>query len=171
MQTAYFKDNFFSRGLTEIFNEKKEKTGYLDLKSALTSSVSVCGLDHRTLIEGRFSGFFRSRWTVTNQNKEEIGWLKHKLTFTKKVFVYETGNRGSFSIVSKTFSREYRVFDAQENEIAVFEKVNGFFESSSYKLISRSQILSIEELTAVVMGVNMIEKMNNSAAPMGGAVT
>ncbi|MFC7373547.1 hypothetical protein ACFQPF_18040 [Fictibacillus iocasae] len=173
MKEVYFKDNFFSRGITEIFNENQDQIGYLDLKSAFTSSVAVCGLDHKTHIEGRFSGFFKGRWIITGQNKVELGRLQQSFSFTKRKFVYETADRGNYTIVSKVFSKEYQILNEKEEEVVCFERVSGFFESRAYKLVNRSELLSTEEWTAVVMGVNMFEKMSNDGgtAAMGGAVT
>lgn len=60
-------------------------------------------------------------------------------------------------------------FDQDGNLIAAFKKVSGSFQSPAFELSSHSSKLSKEELIAVVMGVNMIIKRNNSAGANGGA--
>jgi hypothetical protein len=51
--------------------------------------------------------------------------------------------------------------------VATFKKVNGFFQASAYELKHNSNHLLTEELIAVVMGVNAIEKRNSSSAGAG----
>ncbi|MEX2416026.1 MAG: hypothetical protein WD424_07765 [Paenibacillaceae bacterium] len=38
---TYFKDNFFSAGKTDIWNEQLESLGYLDLRGAFGSALEV----------------------------------------------------------------------------------------------------------------------------------
>ncbi|QTN00656.1 hypothetical protein ERJ70_15980 [Sediminibacillus dalangtanensis] len=53
-ESIYFKDNFFSAGTTEIFNEDHEQIGLLDLKSAFSSGVDVMDKEGLIVIKGSF---------------------------------------------------------------------------------------------------------------------
>ncbi|AZU63653.1 hypothetical protein [Neobacillus mesonae] len=169
-QTVFFKDNFFSAGVTEIFNSEKEKVGELDLKSTFSSSVDVLDKDGRPAVSGSF-GFFSNKWRVTTASGEDLGILKQIFTFMSKKYEYDAYGRGVYLIHSEAFSREYDIFDEQSNQIAKFEKVSGFFASPAFQLTNYSDKLSTEELIAVVMGVNAIQKRrsNNAATANGGA--
>ncbi|WP_243292273.1 hypothetical protein [Bacillus sp. FJAT-47783] len=160
--TIYFSDNFFSSGLTDIYNEQKEKVGSLDLKSAFSSTVDVIDLTGTVLLKGKFP-FFSNKWMVLDDSNE-LGVLKQKLSFFSKRFEYTAYHRGVYEIESDAFSKEYRMVDDNKQEIAVFEKISGFFQSPAFRLINYSSNLSNEELIAVVMGVNAITKRNQSAA-------
>jgi hypothetical protein len=46
--------------------------------------------------------------------------------------------------------------------VAKFEKISGFFSSPAFQLTNHSDQLSTEELIAVVMGVNAIQRRNSS---------
>lgn len=167
-QSLYFSDNFFSAGLTDIFDENKQKVGSLDLKSAFSSSVDVLDADEKVLMKGSFP-FFSRRWTVTNHQDREIGSLKQRFSFFTKRYEYEAHNRGIYRIESEAFSKEYTVLDDSDVVVAKFEKVSGFFESPMYRLSNHSENLQNQELVAVVMGVNMIIKRNRSNAANSGA--
>ncbi|WP_408009361.1 hypothetical protein ACJROX_03320 [Pseudalkalibacillus sp. A8] len=162
----YFSDNFFSAGMTEIFNEQKEVIGKLDLKSAFSSKLDVLNESDEVIVRGAFR-FFSSKWSITDKNDEEIGLLRQRLSFFTKRYEYKAYDRGVYQIVSESLSKEYSVLDENDAVIAHFEKTSGFFESPSYKLRNDSSILSNEELIAVVMGITMIMKQNNSAATTG----
>ena len=161
-ETLYFKDNFFSAGKTDIFNSSKEKVGELDLKSTFTSSVDV--LDHygNVVVSGKLASF-SNKWKLCNNVQNEIGTLKQKLTFLSKKYEYDALDRGIYQIDSEPFSYLYDISDDQSNQIGKFEKVSGFFSTPAYQLNNFSKKLSNEELIAVVMGVNAIQKRNNSA--------
>ncbi|MDR7000499.1 hypothetical protein [Neobacillus niacini] len=163
--SLYFKDNFFSSGRTEVFNSLKEKVGELDLNSAFSSSIDVIEGDGKKIISGRF-GFFSNKWRISDGSGQEIGILKQKLTFLAKKYEYNAYTRGIYTIEAEVFSRQYEVLDEQSNQVAKFEKVNGFFASPSYQLTNIDEKLSSAELIAVVMGVNAIQKRrkNNGAA-------
>lgn len=155
----HFSDNFFSAGITDILDEKGTKVGDLDLKGAFSSSVEVHLED--TYVTGKFK-FFSNRWYILDETEQEVGHLKQKLSFLGKKFQYHTNNRGSFFIDSEAFSREYQIYDEQEQVVAIFEKTSVFFQSASFKLSNYSEVLSNEELITVIMGVNMIHKRNSS---------
>ena len=53
----YFRDNFFSSGMTEIMNDSGVTMGELDLKSAFSASLDVCDLSGRRLCSGKFPFF------------------------------------------------------------------------------------------------------------------
>lgn len=161
--TIYFSDNFFSSGLTDIYNEQQEKVGSLDLKSAFSSTVDVIDLTGTVLLKGKFP-FFSNKWMVLDDSENELGVLKQKLSFFSKRFEYTAYNRGVYEVESEAFSKEYRMVDENKQEAAVFEKISGFFQSPAFRLINYSSHLSNEELIAVVMGVNAITKRNQSAA-------
>jgi uncharacterized protein YxjI len=159
----YFADNFFSSGRTEIYNAENERVGELDLKSAFSAGVDLLDNDGQMMASGRFSPF-RNRWTVSGENGEDIGQLRQKWTFFTKRFEYQSFGKGTFSIESEAFSKEYTILDDQGTVICSVEKVSGFFSSSAYKLENFSASLSNQELVTAVMGVNAIQKRNNSAA-------
>lgn len=156
----YFKDSFFSAGRTDIFNSSKERVGEIDLKSAFSSSIDVLNKNGSLVVTGKFT-FFSNKWWIYNFNEQELGVLKHKISFLGKKFEYTANSRGVFQITSEPFSREYTILDEQEKLIAKFEKVSGFFSASAFQLRNFSDELAVEELIAVVMGVNEIQKRNN----------
>lgn len=164
--SIYFHDNFFSKGITDIFNSEKEKIGSLDLKSAFSSSVDVLDADGKVVVRGKFP-FFSGKWLVMDARERELGLLKQRFSLFKKRYEYATDRRGVFQIESEAFSREYVIMDARERVVAEFKKVNGFFQSPAFELVNQSDELGNEELIAVVMGVNMIMKRNAAAANSG----
>lgn len=115
------------------------------------------------LVTGKFP-FFSSKWRVTDRSDREIGLLKQKFSFASKKFEYTAHGRGTFQIFSGAFSREYDITTIDEEVIATFKKISGFFSSPAFQLINHSSTLENEELVAVVMGVNMIIKRNEAAA-------
>ncbi|WP_261134858.1 hypothetical protein [Bacillus sp. Marseille-Q3570] len=158
----YFSDNFFSAGMTQIFNSNKEEVGKLDLKSAFSSKMDVLNAAGEVIIRGGFR-FFSAKWSVTDKEDNEIGLLRQRFAFFAKRYEYEVYDRGVYRIESESFSKEYRVLDGDDTVVAHFEKISGFFESPAYKLENNSDVLSNEELIAVVMGITMIMKQNASA--------
>lgn len=156
----YFKDNFFSVGRTEIFNSSKERVGEIDLKSAFSLSIDVLNKAGSLVVIGKFT-IFSNKWRIYNSNEQEIGVLTQKISLLMKKFEYTANNRGVFQIKSEPFSREYMILDEQENLITKFEKVSGFFSASAFQLSNFSDELTMEELIAVVMGVNEIQKRNS----------
>ncbi|MBP1947083.1 hypothetical protein [Virgibacillus litoralis] len=167
-ESIYFTDNFFSKGTTEIFNSEQEVVGSLDLKSAFSSSVAILDVEGNIVVTGS-SPFFSRGWIVKNQSEQELGKLKQRFALFSKKFVYHSYDHGEYEIKSEAFSKEYDILDQDENLVAAFKKVSGFFQSPAYELSSNSSLLAKEELIAVVMGVNMIIKRNNSAGAGGGA--
>jgi hypothetical protein len=165
-QTLYFKDNFFSKGRTEIFNQTKGKVGELDLKSAFSSSVDVLDNDGNLVMTGKF-GFFSNKWRISDSSGVEVGVLKQKLSLLSKKFEYDSNGRGILSILAEAFSRQYEIFDEQSRLIARFERVSGFFSSPAFQLTNYHEKFPTEELIAVVMGINAIQQRNNSAAAGG----
>jgi uncharacterized protein YxjI len=169
VETLYFKDNFFSAGKTDIFNSQKEKVGVLDLKSTFSSSVDLLDNDGNLVVSGKFASF-SNKWRIFDHNNHEIGVLKQKFTFFSKKYEYEALDRGMYQIDSELFSYLYDISDDQSNQIGKFEKVSGIFSSPAYQLNNFAKKLSNEELIAVVMGVNAIQKRNNSAASGSGSL-
>ncbi|MED1469411.1 hypothetical protein [Bacillus salipaludis] len=166
--SLYFKDNFFSSGRTEVYNSLKEKVGDLDLKSAFSSSIDVIDGNGIKIISGRF-GLFSNKWRISNGCEQEIGILKQKLTFFAKKYEYNAFDRGVYIIEAEAFSRKYEVFDEQSNQIAKFEKVSGFFASPAFQLTNFKENLRSEELIAVIMGVNAIQKRRRSNGTAAGS--
>lgn len=158
----YFKDNFFSTGTTEIFNEAKEIVGMLDLKSTFTSGIDVLDSKGNIIVSGKFP-MLGMKWRVYDNKENELGSLKAKFSLFTKKFEYDAYGRGLFSITSEAFSKEYELF---ENDVvlAKFEKINGFFSSPAYQLTNSTERFTNEELIAVVMGVNAIQKRQNNNA-------
>lgn len=163
---VYFQDNFFSAGRTEIFNGSKEKVGELDLKSMFSSGVEILDLDGSVKVSGKFP-FFGVKWRIYDCHDQEIGALKQKLSFLSKKYEYDANERGSFFIKSEAFSKQYDIYANETSIVAKFEKVSGFFASPAFQLTNNSKQLTTEELIAVVMGVNAIQRRNNSNS--GGA--
>jgi uncharacterized protein YxjI len=162
--TIYFTDNFFSAGRTEIFNESKEKVGELDLKSMFTSGVDVLDSEGKLVVSGKFPllGF---KWKIYDNQGQEIGSLKEKFTFFSKKYEYHAYDRDIFLVTSEAFSKHFEIFK-EETLVCTFEKISGFFSSPAYQLNCITDQMTKEELTAVVMGVNAIQKRrrNNTAA-------
>ncbi|NBI27523.1 hypothetical protein [Chengkuizengella marina] len=158
---VYFKDNFFSSGLTDIYAENKEKVGELDLKSSFSTSIEVCDEKGFTVIKGGFR-FFSNKWVISDSIGHELGIVRAKISFFSKKYVYETRSN-EYHIYSPSFSRQYEITDEAQKLVAQFNKMNGFFESSAYKLTNNSTKLSTPELVAIVMGVNAITKRHNSS--------
>ncbi|MCD8510666.1 MAG: hypothetical protein LRY73_12885 [Bacillus sp. (in: Bacteria)] len=167
-ETIFFRDNFFSSGVTEIYNGNKERIGSLDLKSAFSSSVDILNNEGNIVAKGHFPFFSRS-WIVTNGEDRELGNLRQRLAFLAKRYEYTTEGRGVYTIESEAFSREYQLFDSSGEIVAEFKRVSGFFESPVYQLVNHSDHLSNDEVIAVVMGVNMINKRNNRSNSSGGS--
>ena len=163
---VYFTDQFFSSGRTDIYNESQEKLGKLDLKSAFTSSVSVENEKGEVIVEGSFP-FLSGKWTIKQPNGKELGEVKASFSFFAKRYHYTT-NFGRFEFESPAFSKEYTILDGNKAAVATFKKVSGIFQAAAYELRNFSDFFLTEELIAVVMGVNAIEK-RRSSSDGGGA--
>lgn len=161
--SLYFRDNFFSAGITEIFNSSKDKVGELDLKSAFSASIDVLDRNGKIIVSGKFP-FISSKWIITDANDYELGVLKAKLSFLSKKYEYTTDSRGIYYIESEPFSYQYEIYDDQSNLSAKFEKVSGFFTSPAFQLINFTEKVCNEELVAVVMGINAIQKRKRNVA-------
>ncbi|WP_144699870.1 hypothetical protein [Fictibacillus phosphorivorans] len=162
---VYFKDTFFSSGKTDIFNGEQQKLGVLDLKSAFSSGVSIEDESGRVIVEGSFP-FLLGKWVVKQPDGKELGMVKSSFALFSKKYRYMT-NEQNYEIEAPAFSKEYILVDENKAEVATFKKVNGFFQASAYELKHNSNHLLTEELIAVVMGVNAIEKRNSSSASAG----
>ncbi|TLS38286.1 hypothetical protein [Pseudalkalibacillus caeni] len=165
---VYFNDNFFSSGTTEIYTEDKAKTGELDLKSMFSSGVEVLDENNKMVVAGKFP-FLSRKWEVTNENSEQLGLLKETISFFQKTYEYKKESGDVYYIESPAFSLEYTILDERKEQVAKFEKISVFFASPAFKLTNRSTKLSTEELVAVVMGVNAIQKRKRSASGGGAA--
>lgn len=160
---TYFKDNFFSAGKTDIWNEQLVSLGYLDLKGAFGSELEVYDATSMLTFSGKFP-LLSSKWQVFNSDHSMVGKLRSKFTFFSKNYSYEAYGRGEFSITSPAFSRSYEVSDANGVMVASFQKVNGWLTSEAYCLDNTSEQLNNYELIAVIMGMNAIQKRRRSAA-------
>ncbi|MFD2044314.1 hypothetical protein ACFSTA_10510 [Ornithinibacillus salinisoli] len=168
-ESIYFNDNFFSAGETEIYNEKKERIGHLDLKSAFSSSVDILDTDENIHFQGYFP-FFSNKWNIIDGNEKELGILRARFSLFTKAYEYDAYNREVFKIESEAFSREYTIFNQTGDTVCHFKKVNNFLESPAFQLTDFTESISTFEWIAVVMGVNAIQKRrNSSAASHGGA--
>lgn len=162
-KTVFFSDNFFSAGRTDILNDQKEKIGEIDLKSAFSSSIDVLDLNGVIVVNGKFP-VFGNRWKIYNQSNREIGEVKVKFTFLAQKYEYQVYGGKAFTIQAEPFSRKYEIFNDHQELIAKFAKVSGFFSAAAFQLSSFTEEISVEELVAVVMGVNAIQKRRNSSA-------
>jgi len=158
----YFRDNFFNAGMTEILNEREERVGHVDLKSAFGSSIEVYGPDGGPRCQGSFP-FFSNKWEVTAADGGTLGVLKSRLTLFSKKYTYNAAGRGSYEIVSPAFSREYEISDGS-GTVARFEQVNGWFSSGAFLLNNRCDDLDSYELVAVIMGMHAIQKRQRAAS-------
>jgi len=158
----YFKDNFFSAGRTDIYNEAKEIVGELDLRSAFSSGIDVLDSKGELMISGKFP-MLGIKWRIYDSQKNELGSLGSRFSLFSKKFEYDANGRGVFTISSEAFSHEYEILDG-DIAVARFEKISGFFSSPAYQLKNDTDMLSNEELIAVVMGVNAIQKRQRSNA-------
>ncbi|WP_223068213.1 hypothetical protein [Paenibacillus caui] len=158
----YFRDNFFSTGVTEILNEQGENVGHLDLKSAFSSAIDVYGQNGQLLCKGHFP-FFSGKWEVTGGDGRPLGVLRSRVAFFTKKFTYETQGRGSYEITSPAFSREYEISD-ESGIVASFKQVNGWFSSGAFLLNNQCADLNTYELVTVIMGMHQIQKRHQAAA-------
>ncbi|MFB1081691.1 hypothetical protein [Jeotgalibacillus sp. JSM ZJ347] len=161
---VYFSDQFFSSGKTDIYNGEKEKIGTLDHKSAFSSGINIEDILGETVIEAGF-GFFSNKWTI-KRGEVELGFVKNALSFfTKKYRYFKDGQE--YEIESPVMSKEYTIFNSAREEVAAFRKVSGFFQTAAFELTNHTDLFEADELIAVIMGVNAIEKRNNSASGAG----
>jgi hypothetical protein len=168
-RTVFFADNFFSSGQTDILTEDESRVGSLNLKSMFSAGVDILDGEERILCSGKFK-FFSNKWVILNSKEEEVGVLRMRFSFFTKKFEYDSLTRGVYTITSPAFSRDYEILNEAEEVMAKFEKVSGFFSSAAFRLTNRSEQLYLAELIALVMGVNAIQKRQNSrAANSGGA--
>lgn len=168
--SLYFSDNFFSAGTTKVYNEQKEEVGSIDLKSAFSSSLDVYDQTGKIVVRGKFP-FMSNKWLITNDAEEEVGRLKQRFSFFSKKLEYTNFRHGSYLIESEAFSKEYDIRNSKNDLVATFKKVSGFFESAAFKLENFADELLDEELVAVVMGVHMINKRNDSSAATSASIT
>lgn len=159
----YFKDNFFSSGITDIMDREGRVIGSLDLKSAFGSSLDVYNAGGEIVCNGSFR-FFSNKWNITGGNGEELGLLRMRMSFFTKKFEYDAGARGVYEITSPAFSNEYEITDETGRVIAQFSRISGWLQAGAYQLQNESDVLDDWELVAVVMGIHQIRKRNNSAA-------
>jgi len=157
-----FRDNFFSRGETEIIDEQSMPAGVLDLKSSFGSSVDIFDKDGRLACSGKFRSF-SSKWEVEAGGRT-LGVLRYRFSWTKKKYEYDAFGRGRFEITSPAFSKEYDIHNSMGKRIAAFERVSGWFASGAYALDNITEELDSYELVALIMGVHSIQKRHNSAA-------
>ncbi|MED4603369.1 hypothetical protein P9314_22340 [Paenibacillus validus] len=160
---VYVRDNFLSRGETDITDERERKIGTLDLHGMFQSGVTVQSFsDGLTSYSGKFRAFSNT-WLVFNGGDQEIGTLKAKFTFFTKRYVYDSDTHGTFYIESPAFSREYTVKTEREQLAAEFRRVDGMFGAGAFELTNDST-LPMEELIVVVMGVHAIQKRQSAAS-------
>lgn len=160
----YFKDNFFSAGMTDIMNEAGDILGHVDLKSAFGSSLDVYDQAGMRVCVGKFR-FFSNKWEVSDANEYELGVLRMRMSFFTKKFEYDAGERGIYEITSPSFSKEYEVQGEDGRIIASFRQTSNWLQSGAFYLENGSDRLGDWELIAVVMGVHAIRKRaNNSSA-------
>jgi hypothetical protein len=157
MGELYFKDNFFSTGITPIMDASGQYAGELDLQGTFTTSLSVYDPDKNKLYGGRFP-FFSSKWEVSDATGNVLGSLRNKLSFASKKYEYNAGDRGSYSIVSPIFSKFYTIENSHGVQTASFEQVNGWLQSRAYRLTNEDPYLNDYELVVIVMGVYELEK-------------
>lgn len=159
----YFKDRFFSSGISEIMDASGNELGYIDLKSAFGSSLDIYDSSNDLIYSGKFR-VFSNKWNVLDPHGETIGIVRSRMSFLEKKFEYQAGSRGVFTITSPAFSRDFAIVDEQGDPVAGFEKISGFFSSGAYRLHNNTSEIDSYELIAVIMGVHSIRKRQNQAA-------
>ena len=159
----YFSDHFFTSGKKYIYSLEEHIVGKLDLKSAFTSTINVLDIKDNILISGKFP-LFSNRWVVTNQDGNEIGFLRAGFSFFAKKYEYTAHNRGIFRIDSEASSQRYEILDEKGNQVGRFKKCNSVLSSLTYELSQFSKEIEISEMIAIVVGVNAIKKRSHSAA-------
>lgn len=169
-ETLYFNENFFSAGKTDIFNEAKEKVGELDLKGMFSSGVDVLDLQGNIIASGKFP-FLSSKWKISNHATDEIGSLRGRFSLFSQKYEYDAYGRNTFLIKSGAFSKLYEIFIDETTIVCKFEKISGFFSSPAFRLESFTEELSPEELILIVMGVNAIQRRNDSSASTSTSAT
>jgi len=167
-ETLYFNENFFSTGITDIYNEAKEKVGKLDLKSMFSSGVDVLDLQGNIIASGKFP-FLSSKWKISNQSGQEIGSLRGRFSLFSKKYEFDAYGKNTFYIKSGGFSKLYEVYKDETTLVCKFEKISGFFSSPAFRLESFTSELSPEELILIVMGVHAIQRRNNSGTNSASA--
>ncbi|KYG28129.1 hypothetical protein [Alkalihalobacillus trypoxylicola] len=169
-QTIYIKDNFFSTGVTDIYDQNQNVVGSLDLKSIFLTKVSVLNAEGIEIIQGRFQSAFSNKWLVLNAEEKQLGRLQTPFFTMKKKYSYLSANGKEYRIHSLAFSKDYQVTDMASGQVvADFKRVSSYFLTAAYELQNHSNNISTEELIGVVMGVNAIQKRKAAASNSGGA--
>jgi hypothetical protein len=158
----YFKDKFFSSGISDIMNGAGETVGTIDLKSAFSQSLDIYGQSGEKLYSGRFP-FFSGKWHITGPDEQAYGVLRVRMSFFSKRYEYDAGERGVYEITSPAFSKEYDIMGSDGQTVATFARISGWLESGAFCLNNHSSLLESYELVAVVMGVHAIQKQQSAA--------
>ena len=162
-RSLYFSDSFFSFGHKNIYTSDEQIIGKLDLKSAFTSTIDVLDLKGNIMVSGKFP-LFSNRWIITNHKGDELGFVRARFSFFAKKYEYTAHGRGIFRIDTESFLKKYEIFSEKGNRVGLFKKVNAMLSSPAYELTQTSRDIEINEMIAVVMGVNAIHKRSHSAA-------
>ncbi|ANY65530.1 hypothetical protein BBD42_02905 [Paenibacillus sp. BIHB 4019] len=160
--SLYFRDKFFSSGSTGIMNETGESAGWVNLKSAFSTSLEVYDAKDTKMCEAKFR-FFSMKWEVSDSYGAPLGVLRPRMSFMNKRFEYDAGERGFYLIESPAFSKEYVIMNRREETIASFAQTSGWMQSGAYCLWNETRQLGDYELIAVIMGVNEIRKRQSSS--------
>jgi uncharacterized protein YxjI len=153
----YFKDKFFSSGISDIMNTDGEIIGRIDLKSAFTSSLDVFDSNEQIVCMGKFR-MLLNKWIISDGRDGQLGVLRRRMSFLKKKYEYDTGRRGVFEITSPAFSKEYSILKSNGEIVASFARINSWLQTGAFRLLNDSQELDSYELVAIVMGVHEIQK-------------
>ena len=153
----YFKDKFFSSGISDIMNTDGEIIGRIDLKSAFTSSLDVFDSNEQIVCMGKFR-MLLNKWIISDGRDGQLGVLRRRMSFLKKKYEYDTGRRGVFEITSPAFSKEYSILQSNGEIVASFARINSWLQTGAFRLLNDSQELDSYELVAIVMGVHEIQK-------------
>lgn len=158
----YFKDNFLSAGKTAIYDEQQAPAGELDLRSAFSSSIDIYDSYGALKYRGKFTAF-SGKWEISDAEGAKIGRLRYRLSFLKKRYEYEAYDRGeTYEITSPALSKEYTVLNSRGAVAAYFRKTSSWMSAGAYCLENQSNELNNYELIAVIMGVNAIQKRQQS---------
>ncbi|WP_413376119.1 hypothetical protein [Alkalihalobacillus sp. 1P02AB] len=165
---VYFRENFFSSGLTDIMDSNEQKIGSLDLKSAFSTKVSILDENNIEMMRGFFRGF-SGKWRMLDYKERELGYVQQQIWSWNKKFYYIKPDETRYLIQAPAFSHSYQILNEVEEVVGEFERISSFFSAPAFKLTNRSTELSTEELILAIIGVNSIQRRNNAAANSGGA--
>ncbi|KMK75277.1 hypothetical protein [Alkalihalobacillus pseudalcaliphilus] len=160
---VYFREKFFSRGITEILDKDNHKIGYLELKSGFRTRASILDENQREMMRGELKGF-TSKWLMEDYQGQELGYVKQNYwSWNKKYHYNKAQDDQAYLFQAPVFSEAYQIQDGDGQVVGEVKRVSFFFSAPAYELTNRSLELSTEELILAITGVNALNRMYNAA--------